>query len=127
MKMERKVSEYERKETDREKVIQEERRLNECCIASRWFPNNEILKTARNIQDRKASRERRRFLKKYKEDPTKEVETCQGLFPRWKLKSEDGFVVIEYSGFYDSQFLMLFDYDLDDLIDYIEQFKEAGF
>ena len=44
--MERKVSEDERKEIDREKVIQEERRLNECCRASRLFPNNEILKAA---------------------------------------------------------------------------------
>ena len=122
--MEKKVSEYERKEIDREKVIQEERRFNECCAASGLFPNNEILKEARSVQNRRALRERRRFLKKYKEDPTKEVEENQGLFPRWKITSEDGFVLIEYSGFYDSQFLMLFGYDLDDLIDYIEQFKE---
>lgn len=122
--MERKVSECERKEIDREKAIQEERRLNQCRAASGLFPNNEILKTACSVQDRKALRERRRFLKKYKEDPTKEVEANQGLFPRWKITSEDGFVLIEYSGLYDPVFLMLWDYDLDDLIDYIEQFKE---
>ena len=121
--MEKKVSEDERKEIDREKVIQEERRLNECRGASRLFPNNEILKTACNIQDRKALRERRRFLKRYKEDPTKEVEANQGLFPRWKITGEDGFVLIEYSGLYDPVFLMLWAYDLDDLIDYIEQFQ----
>ena len=127
--MERKVSECERKEIDREKAIQEERRLNQCRAASGLFPNNEILKTACSVQDRKALRERRRFLKKYKEDPTKEVEANQGLFPRWKITSEDGFVLIEYSGLYDPVFLMMWDYDLDDLIDYIEQFKEkeAGF
>ena len=122
--MEKKVSEYERKEIDREKAIQEERRLNQCRAASGLFPNNEILKTACSVQDRKALRERRRFLKKYKEDPTKEVEANQGLFPRWKITSEDGFVLIEYSGLYDPVFLMMWDYDLDDLIDYIEQFKE---
>ena len=126
--MEKKVHEEERKEIDREKVIREERRLNQCRAASGLFPNNEILKTACSVQDRKALRERRRFLKKYKEDPTKEVEANQGLFPRWKITSEDGFVLIEYSGFYDSQFLMLFGYDLDDLIDYIEQFQaKEGF
>ena len=55
------------------------------------------------------------------------MEDKEEVKPRWKITNDDGFVLIEYSGFYGSQFLKLFDYDLDDLIDYIEQYRETGF
>ena len=60
-------------------------------------------------------------------DEERKMDDKEEVKSRWKITNDDGFVVIEYSGFYGSQFLKLFDYDLDDLIDYIEQYREARF
>lgn len=60
-------------------------------------------------------------------DEERKMDDKEEVKSKWKITNYDGFVVIEYSGFYGSQFLTLFDYDLDDLIDYIEQYREAGF
>lgn len=127
--MEKKVSEYERKEKERRWILIQERELIECSGASRMFPNNEILKVARMVREGTVAKERRRFWKKYREYPTMEVEADHRCGGRWKITRESGYILIEYSGLYDPVFLMLWDYDLDDLIDYIEQFKEkeAGF